>query len=210
MRSLRVRPITYDCRRPKFDVDANPPWQQEIPILASSCVPAVNSQNNGQALPTQAQRSALTNFAICLLLVPLLSSSITSLRLFADVSFMCFEVPTILPFMQGYTNFVYDGAIFIKRCFQIYHPIQHGGERTISTRGYFQNTTVCRSAQVIQRTCVNKLVLRDDWKSSQSRSSCTLLKPRLLNNAFHPGGVGLRQASLLPHTSGRSCQCWSI
>ena len=33
---------TYECRRPKFDVDANQPLQQEVLLLTPSCVAAVD------------------------------------------------------------------------------------------------------------------------------------------------------------------------
>ena len=49
--------------------------------------------------------------------------------------------------------------------------MRHGGEPTISTGESYQNTTVCRSTQIRQRTCLNQLVLRDD---------CTLVDMRVL------------------------------
>ena len=55
--------LTYECRRPKFDVDAN--QKQEVLTLTPSCVAAVDVLLNGQALSTQAQRIALIHFAIC-------------------------------------------------------------------------------------------------------------------------------------------------
>ena len=58
--------IIYECRRPKFDVDAN--QQPEVLMLTPSCVAAVDVLISGQALSTQAQRSALTHFATCPLL----------------------------------------------------------------------------------------------------------------------------------------------
>ena len=36
---------------------------------------------------------------------------------------------------------------------------------------FYQNATVCRGTQSRQKTCVNPLVLRDDWNPSQSESS---------------------------------------
>ena len=54
---------------------------------------------NGQALSTQAQRSALTHFPICPLLDLLLSiPSIASLRALTEPSSGCFQVPTLKPF----------------------------------------------------------------------------------------------------------------
>ena len=64
-----------------------------------SFVAAVDVLVNGRALSTQAQRSALTHFAICpLLVLLLLIPSITSLRTLAELSCRCFQVPTLLPF----------------------------------------------------------------------------------------------------------------
>ena len=78
--------ITYECRRPQFDVDVN--QQQEDLVLTPSCVVAIGVQINRQALSsTQSQRSALTHFAICPLLdLLLLIPSITSLRALAELS----------------------------------------------------------------------------------------------------------------------------
>ena len=46
---------------------------------------------------------------------------------------------------------------------------------------------------------------------SQSESSCLLLKPLLLHTwAFRRGGVGSRQAAVVPHKSGGYCRYWSI
>ena len=56
-------------------------------MLTPSCVAAVDVLVNGQALSTQAQRGALTHFAICPLLDLLLfTPSITSLRALAELS----------------------------------------------------------------------------------------------------------------------------
>ena len=88
--------LLYECRRPKFDVDAN--QQQEVLMLTPSCVAAVGVLINGQALSTQAQRSALTHFAICPLMVLLLLPSITSLPALAELSSGRFHVPTPMPF----------------------------------------------------------------------------------------------------------------
>ena len=64
-----------------------------------SCIAAVDVLINGQALSTQAQRSPLTHFGICPLLVLLLPTpSITSLHALAELSYKCFKVPTRLPF----------------------------------------------------------------------------------------------------------------
>ena len=81
---------------------------------------------------------------------------------------------------------------------------------------YKINTNVCRGIQIGQRACVNQLVLRDDWNPSEFESSydipywipgCCILSPS--------GGivsVFCIQANVIPvpHTSGRSCQHWSI
>ena len=64
--NVRSSLITYECRRPKVNVDAN--QQQGVLILSPSCVAAVDVLINGHALFTQAQCSALTHFAICPLL----------------------------------------------------------------------------------------------------------------------------------------------
>ena len=77
--------IIYECRRPKFDVDAN--QQPEVLMLTPSCVAAVDVLISGQALSTQAQRSALTHFATCPLLDLLLPQQ---LRLSA-------RLPSFLP-----------------------------------------------------------------------------------------------------------------
>ena len=113
---------TYECQRPKFDVDTNQPLQQEVLIMRTpSCVAAVDVLINGQALPTQVQRSPLTHFAICPVLVVRLSiPSIAPLRALAELSYGCFQVPTLLPFpIWGYTNLLYDGAIFTQLYFVI-------------------------------------------------------------------------------------------
>ena len=76
--------ITYECRRPNIDVDAN--QQQEVLKLTPSCVAAADVLINDQALSTQAQRSALTHFVICPLLdLLLLIPSITSLRALVEL-----------------------------------------------------------------------------------------------------------------------------
>ena len=68
-------------------------------MRTSSCVAAVDALINGEALSTQAQRSALTHFAICLLLdLLLLIPSMTSLRALAELSSRCFQVPMLMPF----------------------------------------------------------------------------------------------------------------
>ena len=68
-------------------------------MLTPSCVAAVSVLINGQALSSQARRSALTHFAICPLVVPLLLiPSITYLRALAEFSSRCFQVPTLMPF----------------------------------------------------------------------------------------------------------------
>ena len=67
LRGLQLNCITYECRRPIFNVNANQPLQHELLMLliAQSCVASVNAIIDGQALATQAQRSALAHFAIC-------------------------------------------------------------------------------------------------------------------------------------------------
>ena len=55
-------------------------------MLAPSCVAAVDVLFNGLTFFTQAQRSALTHFAICPLLDLPLIQSITSLRALAELS----------------------------------------------------------------------------------------------------------------------------
>ena len=89
--------LTYECRRPKFDVDAN--QKQEVLTLTPSCVAAVDVLLNGQALSTQAQRIALIHFAIC----PPLTCYYYINYVFAragralfQVRF--FQVPTLMPF----------------------------------------------------------------------------------------------------------------
>ena len=104
--------ITYECRRPQFDVDAT--REQEVLMLTPSCVAAVDVLINGRALSTQAQRSALTHFVICPLLVLLLL--IPSKRLCAHwlSSLPRVQVPTLVPFLvRVHTHIFYDGAIFI-------------------------------------------------------------------------------------------------
>ena len=97
---MEIITITYECRRPKFDVDENE--QQEVLMLTSSCVAAVDVLINGQALSTQAQRSALTHFAI----YPFLD-----LLLLHQLRLCCY-----------YINFVFarvDRALFQVRFFQV-------------------------------------------------------------------------------------------
>ena len=66
--------------------------------IVPSCVAAVSVLINCQVLSTRAQLSPLTHFAICPLLVVLLSiSSIMSLRALAELSSRYFQVPTLLP-----------------------------------------------------------------------------------------------------------------
>ena len=68
-------------------------------MVTPSCVAAVDVLINGQALSTQAQRNALTHFAICPLLdLLLLMPSIASLRVLAELSSRCFQVSTLMPF----------------------------------------------------------------------------------------------------------------
>ena len=92
-----------------------------------SFVAAVDVLVNGRALSTQAQRSALTHFAICpLLVLLLLISSITSLRELAELSSRCFQVPTLwLPFPIGVHK------VLLRR--GNIHP-RHGDTPTTSTR----------------------------------------------------------------------------
>ena len=81
--------------------DPNSTWtqQQEVLMLIPSCVAAVDVVINGQALSTQAQRSALTHFAICSLLDLLLLHQLCLWargRALFQVRF--FQVPTLMPF----------------------------------------------------------------------------------------------------------------
>ena len=154
---------------------------QEVLTPTPSCVAALDALINVQTISTQAHRSAFTHFAICPLLVLLLSiPSITYLRALAELSSRCFQVPTLLPFptkvrklllrrgsihptfflnsrpkfdMEASQTFQQDNIIITRRC------------------------AVCRSTQIRQRTCVNQLGFRDNWNPSQSESSCPLLKP---------------------------------
>ena len=86
-----------------------------------------------------------------------------------------------ISYLCGYPNFFYDGAIFIQLNIVIlnpdstWRPINHFNKIILS------NTTVYRSAQFKPRTCVNQLVLRDDWTRNQSNSSCPLPKPWLFH-----------------------------
>ena len=113
---------------PKFDVDANQQLQLEVLIMRTPlCVAAVDVPMNDQALSTQAQRSPLTHFAICPLLLLLPSIAlITSLRALAELSYRYFQVPALLPFpiplTKGYTHLFYDGAIFAQLYFVIQDP----------------------------------------------------------------------------------------
>ena len=77
--------------------------QLEVVIMRTpSCVAALDVQIDGQTISTQAQRSTLAHFAICPLLVLLLSiQSITSLRALVELSSGCFQVRTSMPFSIG-------------------------------------------------------------------------------------------------------------
>ena len=76
--------------------------QQQVLILTLSCVATVDVLMNGQALSTQAQRSALTHFTICPFLVLLLLIPwMTSLRALAELSSGCFQVRASMPFSIG-------------------------------------------------------------------------------------------------------------
>ena len=153
-------------------MDAN--QQQEVLKLTPSCVAAVGVLINGQALSTQAQRSALTHFAICPLMVLLLLPSITSLPALAELSSGRFHVPTPMPFPMRVHKLILRRGTIHPTLFRN-SPLKFDMEATES----YHNTTVCCSTQIRQRTCVNQLVLRDDWNPSQSERSCPLLKQLL-------------------------------
>ena len=183
-------------------------------MLTPSCVAAVRALINGQALSTQAQRNAYTRFGICpLFVLLLLISSIT----------LCARWPSSLPGQvlpssnahalsyKGAQTYFTTGQHSPNFVSQFMTQIRHGGKPAISTRKSYHNTTVCCSTQIRQRTCVNQLVLRDDWNPIQSESSRPPLKPWLLyTQSFRRGGVGFRQDTVIPHKSGESCQYWSI
>ena len=129
-------------------MDAN--QQQDVLMLTTSCVAEVDVLINGQAFSTQAQRSALTHFAICpllVLLLLLLIPSITSLRALAELSSRCFQVPTLMPFPIRVHNFLCDGVIFTQLCFGFHDPNFDMEQPPIATRESYHNTTVCRSTQ---------------------------------------------------------------
>ena len=153
--------ITYECRRPKFDVDAN--QKKEVLTLTPSYVAAVGVLINGRALSTQTPRSVLTYFAICpLLVLLLLIPSITSLRALAELFFRCLQVPTFIPFPVRVRELTLRRGNVHPTLFRNFDPI--------STRNPYHNTiTVCRSTQSRQRTCVNQLVLREDWNLDSLR-----------------------------------------
>ena len=150
-------------------------------MLTPSCVAAVDALTNGQALSTQAQRSVLTHFAICPLLDLLLLHQLH-----------CARWPSSLPGQvlpssnahalsyKGAQTYFTTGQHSPNFVSQFMTQIRHGGKPAISTRKSYHNTTVCCSTQIRQRTCVNQLVLRDDWNPIQSESSRPPLKPWLL------------------------------
>ena len=164
-------------------MDANQPLQQEVIARTSSCMAVVNVQINGQALSTRAQRSAFTLFAIGPLLERLL---LHQLRL-------CARLPSSLPGQalpssnahalsyKGTQTYFTTGQYSPNFVSQFTNQIRHGGKPSTSTRQSYDNTTVCRSAQIRQRACVNHLVLWDDWNPGQSESSCPLMKPWLFH-----------------------------
>ena len=98
-----------------------------------SCIVGVDVLLNGQALSTQAQRNPLTHFAICPLLVLLLSiPSITYLRALAELSSRCFQVPTLLPFpMSVHTQKITTGQYSPNFTSKFRTQIRHGGEPTM-------------------------------------------------------------------------------
>ena len=119
--------------------------------------------------------SALTQFAICPLLVLLqLIPSITSLCALGELSSRCFQVPTLMPFPIRVHKLILRRGTIHPTLFRN-SPLKFDMEATES----YHNTTVCCSTQIRQRTCVNQLVLRDDWNPSQSERSCPLLKQLL-------------------------------
>ena len=165
-------------------------------MLTPSFVAAVDVLINGQALFTQTQRSALTHFAICPLLNLLLLHKFVSARVgraLFQVRF--FQVPTRMPFPIRVHNFFYDVAIFTQLCFVSHEP-KSIWRQTNHFNKTILSTPHCVAAPKSDRGRSNQLVLRDDWKPSQSESSCPLLKPRLLHTkAFRLGDVGFRHTS---------------
>ena len=170
--------VTYECRRPEFDVDAN---QQEVLMLTPSCVAAVDVILNVQALSTRAQRSAHISRS-----VPFLTCYYYINCVLACVSRALFQVrffPTSNAHALSYKgtqSFFTTGEYSPNFVSKFTRQIRHGGKLTNSKRSSY-HTTVCRSTQTRQRTCVNHFALRDDWIPSQSECSCPLLKPWLLH-----------------------------
>ena len=79
--------------------------------------------NNGQVLSTQAHRSALTDFATCPPLVPLLLIyKITSVRAFTELSSRCFQVPTLMPFSIRVHKRILRRGNIQPLCFVIHGP----------------------------------------------------------------------------------------
>ena len=173
------------------------------------CAAAVDVLINGQALFTQAQRSAHARFAIGpLLVLLLLTPTITYLRAVAELSCRCSQVPTLLPFPVRVHKFMLRQAVFTELYFVIEDP-NSTWRRTnhFNKRVLYQDTTVCRSTQITQKTSVKRLVFRDDWNPSHFES-CPLLKPAFRRHVL----VFDIQATVIPvpHKSGRSYQYWSI
>ena len=162
------------------------------------CAAAVDVLINGQALFTQAQRSAHARFAIGpLLVLLLLTPSITYLRAVAELSCRCSQVPTLLPFPVRVHKFMLRQAVFTELYFVIEDPnstwrrTNHFNKRILSNRHHGVSQHPNQTEE-----CVNHFVLPDDWNPSQSESFCPLLKPWLFHTwAFRREGVGFRRTS---------------
>ena len=132
-------------------------------MLAPSCVAAVDVLFNGLTFFTQAQRSALTHFAICPLLDLPLIQSITSLRALAELSSRSGDstfqrsCPFLLRSIRLHTLLLRQGNI---------HPTLFRNSRPkfdmevsqpFQLDDLYHSTKACRSTQIRQRTCVNQL-----------------------------------------------------
>ena len=131
-------------------------------------------------------------------------------------SLRCFQVPTLLTFVTRVHACILWRAIYTQLYFVILDPNSIWRRTNYLRREFYPNTEVCRGTHIRQRACVNQVVLRDNWNPSEFESSydipywipgCCILSPS--------GGivsVFCIQANVIPvpHTSGRSCQHWSI
>ena len=158
-------------RRSKFDVDAN--QQQEVLLLtpSDSCAAAVDVLINGQALPTKAQRSALTRFAMCPLLDLLLLTPIKSLRALAELSSRCFQAPPLMPSSIRVRKLLLRRGNIHPTLLRSSRPKLDIGEPTISTRDSYHNIPYIAARRSDRgHDTVTQLVLRDDWNPSQYES----------------------------------------